>query len=311
MRKITLTLCAALVGSAMFGADTVALKLAWPVGKKLTMRMDSATVNQMVMGEGKSMRQVMAQRMDYSVSFLKKTPEGGVEMETEFLAVKMDMEAGGVKMSFDSAQDKPTAANPFAFMGAMVGKKFTTVLDSKGNVVRTEGVEKAFAGLDSNPMLKEVLKKENLEKMSGCDLFSKCLGNRDVKVGESWSDTWNVDLGSLGKEQTKLNCTYVGMGKRLGRDCAQVDFTGDIGMKLEFGKGSGMEMEIKDGKLKGTNWYAPDLGVVIESAMEQSLKLKMKMPAVEKKGKTQEPGEVNSDLDTKLTVSLLSVKALK
>src|SRR5262245_4774437 len=84
--------------------EAVELKMKWPVGNRYTYRMDIDQDIQIKMGQMPNpMHQQVAMGQNYALSVLKDTPEGGHEVEFEFISMEMDMRMNDKPMmSFDS-----------------------------------------------------------------------------------------------------------------------------------------------------------------------------------------------------------------
>ena len=103
------------------------LKLKWPLGEHVVQNMDmKSTTETAVPGQPQPMQQNITMGQKYSMTVLKADPDGGHEVEMEFLSARMAMEMNGKKMTdFDSDKQSSTGStNPVAAMfGKIVGAK--------------------------------------------------------------------------------------------------------------------------------------------------------------------------------------------
>src|SRR5882724_6771372 len=95
------------------------LKLKWPQGEHVVQNMDMKTSTETaVPGQPEPMHQNMSMGQKYALTVLKADPDGGHEVEMEFLGARMGMEMNGKKMlDYDSDKKSPgDSTNPVAGM---------------------------------------------------------------------------------------------------------------------------------------------------------------------------------------------------
>src|SRR5664280_2461542 len=77
----------------------VELKLKWPLGERIVMNMDMKQNMEMIMpNQPGSMKQDMTMGQKYGLTVLKETPDGGHEVEMEYLSARMELTMKGKTM---------------------------------------------------------------------------------------------------------------------------------------------------------------------------------------------------------------------
>lgn len=290
----------------------IELKAKWPVGNKYTYRMDMAQKVGFQMA-GKPMQQEVTISQTYSLNSLKERAGGGQEVELEFMAMEMDFKMGEMTMSYDSKTDSDAGANPFAgTFKKVMGSKLTMLLDANG---KFESIPKYQEWKDmitegSNPMTQGMIQGLYSE-----DTFKQLFGGsavfpqKPLKPGESWPYKTEVTAGPLGKLAIDLQLTFKGMEARENHQCARVESSGT--MKSGGGGQAGPmgKMTVQSGKLTGVSWFDPELGALVDSSSDQTMKFKMEPP----EGAPVPPGGaggMTADMSQKITVKLVeAVKA--
>jgi hypothetical protein len=130
--------------------------------------------------------------------------------------VKMEIEIGGNKISYDSTKDSGQN-NPLGeFFKQLVDSEFTITLGEDMKVQgKVEGKD-AFvtkltkANAQMEPLLKEILSDEALKQMA--DPTFGALPGKDVKLakGATWDRDSELNMGPIGKYKTKYTYTFEG-----------------------------------------------------------------------------------------------------
>jgi len=130
--------------------------------------------------------------------------------------VKMEIEIGGNKISYDSTKDSGQN-NPLGeFFKQLVDSEFTLTLGEDMKIQgKVEGKD-AFvqkltkANAQMEPLLKEILSDEALKQMA--DPTFGALPGKGVKLakGATWERDSELNMGPIGKYKTKYTYTYEG-----------------------------------------------------------------------------------------------------
>ncbi len=213
----------------------------------------------------------------------------------------MDMRVGGMKMSYDT-ENPPEDGEDNLFLAMLapafqkiVGHKIHFELDTNNQVTAVSGSEefgkKLLGAL--NPQMAQMLKGMfNMDaEATSLDvlLFPTYLPPHPVKLGDSWSA--NVDPAHLqvppGNEVfLDLQCQFESKEMRDGRETISIPFSGLIVIAPQSNPESndanfmGMEMKITEGKMFGRQWYAPDIGQIVDSNTQMNKKMTVKLPSI-------------------------------
>lgn len=295
------------------------LKLKWPLGEHVVQNMDmKATTETAVPGQPQPMQQNMTMGQKFSMTVLKADPDGGHEVEMEFLGARMAMEMNGKKM-LDYDSDKKSAGdstNPVAGMfGKIVGAKLKFFLDASNNVDHMEGVDEMMSrmsggGAAGMTPLKSMMSEGYFKQMMSSSRF---LPPKAVAPGDSWPVQLEIPaepLGTLVMDQTFTLQNWEKHGKR---NCARLEFTGTI--KTKSGSTAtptgpmGMTMNIKDGNTSGTSWFDPELGIVIDTTMNQDMTIAILLPKnpKAKTGPYSQPQTLTTHVNQTINIKLDSL----
>src|SRR6266446_4136019 len=174
--------------------EAARLQIKWPVGNRYVERMELKQNSEMVMPQmPQPMKQELTMGEEYALSVLQERAGGGRELEMEFLAIQMNMSAGGQPpIAFDSkgaAIDEES--NPLA--GAfrkLIGSRLKCLTDASNQVEEIEGFNEFFAkvsvGLPPQiqGMLSGMLSEDQLKQMAGQGLTTCCRtsrSNREIR----------------------------------------------------------------------------------------------------------------------------------
>jgi hypothetical protein len=243
-------------------AKTFQLKL--EKGKSFYQEMGTA-VTQVIKVQG----QDLTQKQDSTFQF-KWTPtkqEGDkwfVEQEVEGL--KMSIDISGNQISYDSTKQDGgvTAGNPTLtqFFKALVGAKFTAILDKNQKVEKVEGKEKFIADLGAgSPQMDQLLKKimtdDALKQM--CDPSFGLTPDSPKKPGDTWKKESTIDLGPIGTYAVSYTFKYVGAPSdeekkdERKKDTEKIEVETSLIYTAPKANPEGLLFRIKEGKLTSTN----------------------------------------------------------
>jgi hypothetical protein len=211
------------------------------------------------------------EKKDGDNSVLKQKVEG----------VKMNIEIGNQKISYDSTA-KSNDSNPLnEFFKALIGAEFTITLDKSYKVTKIEGykefVEKlAKANPTMKPLLETILNEEALKQM--VEPTFAVLPNKEVTEGEEWSlNARKLDMGPIGTYTNDYKYKYVGKDPT-AKTLDRIEFTTTLkyeappadkqGGTLPF-KIKGADLNSKDAK--GTLLYNAEKGWIESSDMSLRL----------------------------------------
>jgi hypothetical protein len=296
----------------------VELKLKWPVGECIVQDMDMKMNMELSLpGRPAPIKQDMNLGQQYGLTVLKETPGGGHEVEMEFLNARMSIAMGGKTMDYDSAK-KTSAdkANPMADMfGKIVGSKIQYFLDASNEVERIEGVDELENRLSSGsqadglaPFRESMFSKDRFKQMMSANRY---LPPMAVQPGDTWPNTQSFEMGPLGTMTMDFNSTFQSWEMHGKRNCARIESQGTI--KSTPGTNAnptGLSMTITAGDFTGISWFDPELGITIDTTMNEDMKMVMNIPT-NPRGKAGAAGRmqtITNQMNQIITIKLVSVK---
>jgi hypothetical protein len=266
----------------------VELKLKWPLGERVVMDMDMKQNMEMFMpNQPGSVKQDMTMGQKYGLTVLKETPGGGHEVEMEYLSARMAMTMGGKSMlNYDSDKKAESdKANPMAgIFGKIIGSKIQYFLDASNEVERIEGVNELMDRLSSGgpadagvEMFKSAMfSKDQFKQMMNANRF---MPPKPVQPGDTWPVKQSFEMGPLGTMTMDFDCNLQRWEMHGKRNCARIEFQGTL--KSTPGTNAnpaGISMSILEGNSSGVTWFDPELGIGIDTTMNQDIKMSMTMP---------------------------------
>jgi len=200
--------------------------------------------------------------------------DGNWVVDQKIVGVKLDIDIGGNKISYDSTAKNPK--NPMTdFFEQMTKQTLTFTIAPDLSVKKVEGRDKFIQGLsDINPQMKSllnaILSEKALTKMAEPTWYAYPTGGVFPKDGK-WSKSSDLDLGPIGKYETTFNFTNKGTDK----DKAKIE----IGTTLKYSAPSdkaGLPFVIKDAKLSSESGTGEAIFDVSKGRFDSST-LKMKL----------------------------------
>jgi hypothetical protein len=224
---------------------------------------------------------------------------------------------GGKTMDYDSAK-KTSAdkANPMANMfGKLVGSKIQYFLDASNEVERIEGVDELENRLSSGsqadglaPFRESMFSKDRFKQIMSANRF---MPPKPVQPGDTWPNTQSFEMGPLGTMTMDFNNTFQSWEMHGKRNCARLEFQGNI--KSTPGTNANptaMSMTISEGDFTGVSWFDPELGITIDTTLNEDIKMVMNI-STNPRGKAGAAGQmqtITNQIKQVLTIKLVSVK---
>ncbi len=265
----------------------VELKLKWTAGERVLQSLDMKMKSETTLpGQATPMQQNMTLGQKFALTVLKETPAGGHELEMEFLSARMGMAMGGkTVMEYDSSQASANSAtNPLAgVFGKMVGAKIRFVMDASNQVERVVGVDDLLNRLAAGgpaqvaASIKGIMNEGYFKQMMSANRF---MPPKAVAPGDSWPMQQELPLAALGTFKLDYTITFDRWEMRGKRNCARLEFQGTLASKPGANPNAlGMTMAIEDGATSGTAWFDPELGITIDTVMNQDMTMKITLPS--------------------------------
>jgi hypothetical protein len=171
--------------------------------------------------EMKVMGQVVVQKQEQSF-LIEWTPQdaskdGDYVVEQKIVGVKMEINIGGNKISYDSTTAKQQKNPMTDFFEQLTKQKLEFTIKSDLSEVKSiKGREDFIKGLsDINPqmqsLLKAILSDKALTKMAEPTWYAFPDKGVFPEVGKTWSRKSDLDLGPIGRYDTNFDFTYNGL----------------------------------------------------------------------------------------------------
>lgn len=296
----------------------VELKLKWPKGERVVQDMDmKQNMEISIPGQPAPMKQDMTMGQEYGLTVLSETPDGGHEVEMEFLNARMGMKMGDkTMMDYDSAKKSSAdKANPVADMfGKIVGSKIRFFLDVSNAVERIEGMDdlvnrlSAGANPDAMAPLKSMFSEGYFKQMMSANRF---MPPKAVQPGDTWPVQIEFPMATMGIMVMDYTFTFQSWEMHGKRNCARLEFQGTITTKPDSNsKPAAMSISILDGNSSGVSWFDPELGKTIDTSMNQDMKMVIRMPMPQrgKPGAAARVQSITNQMNQVITIKLVSVK---
>ena len=207
----------------------------------------------------------------------------------KIVGVKMDIDLGGSKITYDSTKtDNPKNALS-DFFTALKDTEFKLTVhmpkDTQASVTKIEGRQAFLDKLTSanqpmKPLLDQILSDQALMQMATPTFAA--LPNKEVAKGDHWDAKSTLDMGPIGKYENLFTYTFDGPNTA-GKDDAEKKWDAiGVTTKLTYTppadttQANGLPFKIKSADLtstdaKGNVYYDPDKGRVARTTMNLKL----------------------------------------
>jgi hypothetical protein len=134
---------------------------------------------------------------------------------------------------------------------------------------------------------------------------------KPVQPGDTWPNKQSFEMGPLGTMTMDFNSTFQNWEMHGERNCARLEFQGTI--KSTPGTNANptaMSMTISEGDFTGVSWFDPELGITIDTTMNEDIKMVMNIPT-NPRGKAGAAGRmqtITNQMNQIITIKLVSVK---
>ncbi len=244
------------------------IKINWTVGKKYRWHME---LNQTTEVKSPDLPQPdkggEKWTQDINMTVLKKLPNGGWQLEYEFVGEAMEAwrDEHTILCSFDSAQSLAVSkTNQFSIMGAMIGTRLEYFTDANGTVQAVDGVDKLNARIAAvgTPLQRHMFTVLfDGGALTNYFSFGAGVPNRTVQVGESWPSKMDF-VNVFGIPITNTKFTFKNWERRGDHSCAHIEETSHASAENNS-NASGALTTIEQGKVSGEYWFDPKPGMVV------------------------------------------------
>ena len=268
-------------------------------------------------GQPAPMKQDMTMGEGFGMTVLQALPDGGHEVEMDFLSARM-MSKTGEKTVLDYDSEKKSAAdrvNPVADMfGKIVGSKIQFFLDVSNEGTRIEGVDDLMNRLATGAKAEELAPMKSMfsegyfKQMMSANRY---MPPKPVQPGDTWPNKQSFEMGPLGTMTMDFNGTFQRWEMHGKRNCARLEFQGTI--KSTPGTDAnpaGLSMTITDGDFTGVSWFDPELGITIDTTLNEHMNMVMNVPTNPRGNRAAAPQmqTITNQLNQVINIKLVSVK---
>jgi hypothetical protein len=327
----------------------VSIQPKWTSGQRYLMRMESVQSYQLPnfpgMGRGASgatgtnnppLENHFAQEYALTVT---NADDGhrGIEMEIlafEIVAARGDQEF----INYDSDNKVAPGNGPMTdLFDKLIGGKIYYLVAPDSTVVRVEGVKELFDRVEPPTEANTdapATRGRRGGAMGGAGMLRSAY-NEDVfrqiielagappnavRIGENWTVTRETSAPIIGKLTITTTNTLRGWQEHEGRRSARVEFTGTVAFGTNTGPLTAF-MNLEDGSVTGRYWFAPDLGIPIETTFEQQMTLRISnfggtqgrrpRDEVNAASNTNAPASFSAPMRQNISVKLVEVKSIE
>jgi serine/threonine protein kinase len=269
-------------------AGPVELKFKWPpVGERIVFDMETKRNGEhLIPGQPDSEKEYMTVEKKFGLTVLKAPPEGGHEVELEFLNIRFRIALGGERvLDYDSAQgSSASGTNSLTdLFGKAVGSKIRYFLNARDEVERMEGVDElqkrlsSGASAEASALSRIPFSESNLkEMMNGLHFF---LPSRAVQPGDTWPFQMEMAMSPFGTVSRDYTVTFQNWEPHWNRNCARLEIRSTVKTKPDPNSNpTGTSVSSFEGTSSGVSWFDPELGMIIETVGNDDMKMVINMP---------------------------------
>jgi tRNA A-37 threonylcarbamoyl transferase component Bud32 len=269
-------------------ADLVELKLKWPPGKRFVVDFDlKQNMALLLKGRADTVKENVTMGNQVGLTVLQETPDGGHELELEFLSARMGVKMGDdTLLNYNSAN--PSAADQTngvaAVFETIVGSKLHYFLNASNDAERLEGVAGLLQRIKSVPQtgvftgdIKNIFNADYFARLTNASPF---LPRHAVQPGDTWTSHSEYPVAKVGVEAWDYKVVFQSWEMHENRRCARLEFQGI--MKVQSDPNSKRDettYQSRDGVAEGVAWFDPELGQFIETDLKNDVNVDKK-PAI-------------------------------
>lgn len=313
----------------------VELKAQWKPGNRYVMRMEMEQSSTFQFGP-RPATQDTSFGQDYALS-VTNTTDGLRGLELEILALNIESSYGdNTVLRYDSLNKvTPNEGPGVDAFDKIIGGKIRFLMNAENQVTKVDGLKELMDRVDAAPagggggrrggrgglgMMAGVLRGSFTVDYFKQILDVHGLPSKPVQIGETWTTQKEVPAPMVGTLLVNTTNVLKGWQQREGKKCARIEFTGSITTKP--GKADptpwGGTMKIEDGRVTGTTWFAPEIGLSVETVVAQNYNLTGTRPNIAQRRGTNAsravtnatPEKFTSPMRQNITLKLVEVTPL-
>lgn len=261
------------------------LRPRWLVGQRLTYQMEvDHSMDLPVPGMEAAMQQGTLLSQTFALTPLRELPEGGHELELEFVAMQLESRMGDqVVLGFDSREDRAADGdNPLAgSLRQVIGSKVRLTLDAKNEVAATEGTQGLLqrlmrgAAAQVRSLLQSSISEDDFRRVFE---FYKVLPEGAVEPEAEWTSRIAMSVLPVGTLHSTAVTRFSALETRENRECAKLEFSGSLESDGRSTSGLFGAMKIGAGAIAGATWFDPKDGLLVVSTNRCEVNASMELP---------------------------------
>lgn len=253
----------------------VDLAIAWKTGQRYLMSLEmSQSCGYRVRTNTAPMETALTQ--DYAVNVTDATG-GNRNLELEILGFTLETtSAGRIVMNFDSLKAASSEGNAVAqALGKLVGGRVRYIVSADNKIISSDGVKELAARAGSatagTTATRPVIVARRHFNADGLKQMVELGGPPPgpLRIGTKWTVERDINAGIHGTFRLVTTNTFAGWQLRDKVNCARINITGTVSATTVTGLSAAASaigsMKISHGKLTGTSWINPSLGVPVET----------------------------------------------
>lgn len=293
----------------------VSIPVIWLEGIRYVYRMDivQRSTNQLPNTPEPATEEI-ATGLSYALKVLSPGSDGSRELEVELLAFDTEIKISSeVVVKFDSAHPSGEGEKmppiPQAYRN-VAGSKLRLRTGARGKVEEVLGYDewvRTVAGEPTGPARQMLVQQFNPGFFQQLADFGRGLPERPVSPGDHWPHHVQIPAGELGTITAESDIEFEEWLSRDKDRFAVIHARGTLSSRSENADAGKPRMWIERGTVEGRSWFDPQMGVMVESSVEQFMRVRAEAPVQEGESQSATAGFI-SDIGQKVTVKLMEVK---
>jgi hypothetical protein len=155
--------------------------------------------------------------------------------------------------------------------------------------------------------LKSLYSEGYFKQMMSANRF---LPPQAVQPGDTWPVQFEMPLDMMGTMLMHYDITFQSREMHGKRNCARLEFSGTIKTRPDANaKPGGMSTSIQDGNTTGVSWFDPELGITIDTTMNQDMQMVIQLPQDPKaRAGTPKMPSMTNQMNQVMSIKLVLVK---
>ena len=198
--------------------------------------------------------------------------------------------------------------------GKIVGSKIQFFLDATNGVERIEGIDEMLNRLQAGATpaglapLKSMFNEGYFKQLMSANQY---MPPKAVQPGDTWPVQIEFPMGMMGTLVMDYDFTFKSWELHGKRNCARLEFEGTIkSIRDTNASPTGMNITISDGDSSGVSWFDPELGIIIDTTMNQNMGMVITVP-MNRRGNPGGSGQIQTitnQMNQVMNIKLVSVK---